>query len=453
MALLQEILLKLLSILLESGPYVLLGFLIAGLLHGLFPASLFGRVFGRIGILPLLRAIGLGSLIPICSCGVVPIGIGAYRGGAGVGTILAFMTAAPTLSPAAVLLSVKLLGWELTLWQVFCVASGAFVLGLGGNRWLQGERNREVTPEMSPSHAHAHQDCCGTTAGVPLEQAVMASRSEQRNRLELPVLQADSGDFVADTSEQTLEASCCGGAHTHAHDHGHAHSHSHDDRGQQPGMLRQVGGMTRWVFWDFGPSVSLDMLIGLIFAATVLTLVPADWIVLLTGSRTVWSLLLVILVALPVYTCSMAAIPVVFSFLVAGMSPGAAVAFIIAGPATNFGEMNALRAQIGWRTALYYFASLVIIAVGAGFLLDHVIHPGLPASITGAAHQHVHGAHTTPSWLAWLSLLALVSMMLIEALRRCQQLRFPRWFSPDSHTSENSQVTEYAVQTKSARRE
>lgn len=435
MALLQEILLKLTGILLESGPYVMLGFLIAGLLHGVFPASLFGRVFGRVGVLPLLRAIGLGSLIPICSCGVVPIGIGAYRGGAGVGTILAFMTAAPTLSPAAVLLSVKLLGWELTLWQILFVAGGSFLLGLCGNRWLQGQRTSASTHVHSHASAHAHHDCCGAEVRIPVESVGATIPAQTGTRLELPVLQTAEHREVHAPPEPLQELSCCGGDHTHTHSHAPNEGETSGHAGQRPGLLRQTFGVIRWVFWDFGPSVSLDMLIGLIFAATVLTLVPADWIVLLTGSRTVWSLLLVILVALPVYTCSMAAIPVVFSFLVAGMSPGAAVAFIIAGPATNFGEMNALRAQIGWRTALYYFVSLVTIAVGAGFLLDHLIHPGLPASITAATHQHTHGAHSTPSWLAWLSLLALVSMMLIETLRRCKQLRLLNWLTSSSGSS------------------
>ncbi|MCA8983489.1 MAG: permease [Planctomycetaceae bacterium] len=404
---LQDILFKLIGILAESGPYVMLGFLIAGLLHVLLPVSLFSRIFGRVGVWPLLRAIGLGSLIPICSCGVVPIGIGAYQGGAGVGTVLAFMTAAPTLSPAAVLLSIKLLGVELTLWQIIFVVVGSFVLGMFGNRLFRGylEKHNPMPMLVQLETVPAMRSCC-------------ASREHEH-------------------SEPATSPACCGSAMPEQSAAAGDHHHS-----AAAGSLHQrLGRMIHWVFWDFGPSVSLDMLVGLIFAATVLTLVPTDWIVLLTGSRTVWSLLLVILVALPVYTCSMAAIPVVFSFMMAGMSPGAAVAFIIAGPATNFGEMNALRAQIGWKTATYYFVALLVIAVGAGFLLDHLILPALPETITSPG-MHVHASHGVQSWLAWASVACLVGMMLIETQRRVLRIPWFRWKSCSENIPEMSHARE-----------
>lgn len=379
MLILQSIALKLLDVLAESGPYILLGFAIAGVLHVLLPESVFSRVFGREGIKPLLRAIGLGSLIPICSCGVVPIGIGAYRGGAATGTVLAFMTAAPTLSPASVLLSLKLLGVSLTVWQVIMVAVGSFGLGLLANRLfvnaISAQKQNAPAPEtpLTTLDTLPVASCCSEKAAAQQPAAV-----------ELPV------------------ASCC-------------ESKSGCGSPEQKSG-NKVYEMLRWTFADFGPSVSLDMLVGLIFAATVLTLVPSDTIVLLTGSKTIWSLLLVVVVALPVYTCSMAALPVVFSFLAAGMSPGAAIAFIIAGPATNFGEMNAIRAQIGWRQSLYYFFSLVTVAVASGFLLDNVIQPPLPATVENAPHMHNHeGAYTL---LQWFSIAVMAGMMLLEISRR-----------------------------------
>lgn len=384
MLILQSIALKLLDVLAESGPYILLGFAIAGVLHVLLPESVFSRVFGREGIKPLLRAIGLGSLIPICSCGVVPIGIGAYRGGAATGTVLAFMTAAPTLSPASVLLSLKLLGVSLTVWQVIMVAVGAFALGLLGNRLFVGLVKPKT--ETAPASKLPESEL------VTLEPMSCCAHHEPE-----PV----SLEPVSRKTEQPLD-SCC----------------ESDSGGGAPAQKssNKIYEMFRWTFADFGPSVSLDMLVGLIFAATVLTLVPSETIVLLTGSKTIWSLLLVVVVALPVYTCSMAALPVVFSFLAAGMSPGAAIAFIIAGPATNFGEMNAIRAQIGWRQSLYYFVSLVTVAVASGFLLDNVIQPPLPATVENAPHMHDHeGAYTL---LQWFSIVVMAGMMLLEISRR-----------------------------------
>jgi len=396
MLILQSIALKLLDVLAESGPYILLGFAIAGVLHVLLPESVFSRVFGREGIKPLLRAIGLGSLIPICSCGVVPIGIGAYRGGAGAGTVLAFMTAAPTLSPASVLLSLKLLGVTLTVWQVIMVAVGSFGLGLLANRLfvntLAARRKPKTVASAAESETLPAASCC-------------SHHDHDHETAAEPAVVID---------QETLET-CC----------------ETEAGGGSPGHKsnNKIYEMLRWTFGDFGPGVSLDMLVGLIFAATVLTLVPSDMIVLLTGSKTIWSLLLVVVVALPVYTCSMAALPVVFSFLAAGMSPGAAIAFIIAGPATNFGEMNAIRAQIGWRQSLYYFVSLVTVAVASGFLLDNVIQPPLPTTVANAPHMHHHDGGY--SWLQWLSIAVMAGMMLFEIGRRMRK------FLPNSQSAEH----------------
>lgn len=412
MTILLSILTRLYEIIAESGPYILFGFLIAGILHVTLSESLFRRVFGREGVMPLFRAIGLGSLIPVCSCGVVPIGVGAYKSGAGTGTVLAFMTAAPALSPASVLLSVKLLGWELAGWQIGCVAVGSFILGLIANRFFYSfvptvepviqEENELVSLQLTPSLdslPSSQSVCCENSATVVLTTA--------------PEIVSPNCCSGGSEPAESLTPSCCNSGNS---------SENSPDSSQ--GLFGSIREIIHWVFFEFGPSVSLDMLIGLIFAATVLTLVPQDMIVLLTGSKTVWSLLLVILVALPVYTCSMAAIPVVFSFLAAGMSPGAAVAFLIGGPATNFGEMNAIRHQMNWKVATYYFTALLFIAVASGGIVDHFVQLPPPQANAGG-HDHVHGSSSF-SGLQIVSSLLLFLMMSLEIKRRVHQFLMPR---------------------------
>lgn len=397
MTILISIITKLYQIIAVSSPFILFGFLIAGVLHVMLHESLFRRVFGREGVMPLLRAVGLGSLIPICSCGVVPIGVGAYKSGAGTGTVLAFMTAAPALSPASVLLSIKLLGLELAGWQIGSVVVGSFLLGLIANRLfrsyvlptqdVQPKETELVSLELSPAleaSSATPSDCCSAT---------------------VPTVASCCSSSEAAQPESETESSCCG-----------SDEKNESTKKSPRGIVGTIKEIFHWIVFDFGPSVSLDMLIGLTFAAAVLTLVPEDVIVLLTGSKTIWSLLLVILVALPVYTCSMAAIPVVFSFLAAGMSPGAAVAFLIGGPATNFGEMNAIRHQMSWKIAVYYFCALLLLAVVSGGLVDHFVELDLLSSDT-PSHEHSH-AHASFTWLQHTSSFVLFFMMSIDARRR-----------------------------------
>ena len=415
---------RLYEIIAQSGTFILLGFLIAGVLHVTISEALFRRVFGREGVMPLLRAVGLGSLIPICSCGVVPIGVGAYKSGAGTGTVLAFMTAAPALSPASVLLSIKLLGWELAGWQIGCVVVGSFLLGLIANRLFHSfvatveaepvieQENElvslELTPALETTSIIKEDCCCATSEKSEIESMDCCSHSATAQVAAPEVVSLS----CCSSEPEVPAASCCSSAVSDCC------SESGDKNGHQTprGFFGSIREIIHWVFFEFGPSVSLDMLIGLIFAATVLTLVPQDIIVLLTGSKTIWSLLLVILVALPVYTCSMAAIPVVFSFLAAGMSPGAAIAFLIGGPATNFGEMNAIRHQMSWKIAAYYFAALLLIAVASGAMVDHFV-PSFTAQTGADGHNHVHGGNNfTP--LQIISSLLLLFMMSVEIKRR-----------------------------------
>lgn len=400
--LLQDILFKLLSIVLESSPYILLGFFIAGILHVFFPTSLFSRIFGREGIRPLLNAVGLGALIPVCSCGVIPIGLGAYRGGAGIGTALAFMTAAPTLSPASVLLSAKLLGLGITFWQAFFVIMGSFLIGLLGNRLFQSYRPQPPSNLVPLELTPAIPSCCQDKPVVSLSANKLPANKQTED--------CCSHDLASD-APVSLEQTTPLGSHASA----------------KP-RWQGIQKLYRWMFVEFGPSVSLDMLAGLLVAATILTIVPAETIVMLTGSKTLWSLLLVTLVSLPIYTCSMAAIPVAYSFFLAGMSPGAVATFLIAGPAANFGGINAIRGQIGWKVATYYSLSLLVIALTAGYFIDHVALPNLTSAALqtspSAGHDHHHHHHPEEvHLLEWFCTFTLGLLVVIESTRRIRQ----RW--------------------------
>ena len=303
-ATLQHFTAQLIHMVADSAPYVLFGFIIAALIREFIPSATLVRSFGSRGILPLLRAVGIGMILPLCSCGVIPVGVGAHRSGAARGTTLSFMTAAPALSPVAILLLFSLLGFRLALLHVVSVIVGSIALGAVGN-WLL--RNEPAATESSPS-------CCDDEHALPADELVQLEHN--------------------------------------------------------PGRSRWRDAM-RWLFWDFGPEVSFDMLVGLAAAALILTLVPADLIALLTGSKGVWALLLVLVAAIPVYTCIIPAISLMQQMLLLGTSPGAAVAFLIGGPATNLGEMNAIRRQMGSRTAAYYAVSLVLVSVTAGLVMNY----------------------------------------------------------------------------------
>jgi hypothetical protein len=129
----------------------------------------------------------------------------------------------------------------------------------------------------------------------------------------------------------------------------------------------------KWTFGDLGASVGFELVIGLGIATIVMALLPLEFVAEWLGRGRFAGLILIMLLSLPVYTCSVPSIPVVQSLLLLGVSPGAAVVYLMAGPATNMGELNAIRANMGGRVAAFYAAALIAVALTAGLITDYLL--------------------------------------------------------------------------------
>lgn len=98
------------DILCDVSPWLIASFVLAGILRQFLDPSTFQRALGNKGFFAVIKATLSGMLLPICSCGVIPLGLGMYYTGAYLGPTLAFMVATPIINPAAVLLAYGLLG-------------------------------------------------------------------------------------------------------------------------------------------------------------------------------------------------------------------------------------------------------------------------------------------------------------------------------------------------------
>jgi uncharacterized membrane protein YraQ (UPF0718 family) len=119
----------------EASSWLLLGFAFAGLVHEFISVDKMVKHFGEKGFLPLLKSSAIGVFLPMCSCGVIPAGIGMYKTGASLGSTLAFMTSTPAINPAAIALCWSLLGPKITLAYFLTAFLSAFLIGLIGNRF------------------------------------------------------------------------------------------------------------------------------------------------------------------------------------------------------------------------------------------------------------------------------------------------------------------------------
>jgi len=184
-----------------------------------------------------------------------------------------------------------------------------------------------------------------------------------------------------------------------------------------------------WSFFELGAHVSVELIIGLSIATVFLVALPIDFVAGYLGGQSVLSILLVIVLGIPVYACSVPSVPIVHSLLLMGASPGTAVAYMIAGPATNLGELNAIRSNMGTKSAVYYAVALVSVALAAGTVTDRVFFSDyeylggfvqgkliveqccVPVLFEDSSQHTVSFAHV--GWLKWVSGAILFVVMCV----------------------------------------
>lgn len=285
---------------LESAPYIVLGFLIAGIIRFWVPTNVLQQHLGGRTSSSLFKSVGVGCVLPLCSCGTIPLGIGLFRSGAAIGNMLAFMTSTPILSPVLVTISLKLLGWKLTAVLIIAAIVSSFFIGWIGNRIFKNPAKDKVKNKK--------QDI-----------------------------------YIRTTKTKEPKAK----------------------------FFKAI----KWSFFELGADISVDILIGLGIASLLLAVLPLQWISTWLGQQDITTLLYVIVLGIPVYACSIPSIPVVQGLLLLGASPGAAIAYMIAGPATNLGELNAIRQSMGLRPSIFYALALIVAALTAGLITDQFVFP------------------------------------------------------------------------------
>lgn len=153
------------SISLESGPWVILSLLVGGLVHEFVTTSRLRHSLNRRGMTGMGGAVALGALLPICSCGVIPLAVSMYRSGIRTGTVMAFAAATPIINPAAVILSLALLGPRITIAYISLGLVLPVLLGIMTERW--GDRPPE------PSHSDVPE---GASMASDLQAAPLVTR-------------------------------------------------------------------------------------------------------------------------------------------------------------------------------------------------------------------------------------------------------------------------------------
>ena len=285
--LLLNILKEIWGITVEMAPYLLFGFLMAGVLSVMISHDFVRRHLGGHGWLGSFKAALVGVPMPICSCGVIPLAASLRKHGASRGATASFLASTPQTGVDSLMITYALLGWVFAVFR----AVVAFVSGV-----LCGTAVSIVSPKENEEPAECEDACC-----APSPQNVLKR-------------------------------------------------------------------MLTYGFLTLPRSISKAVVLGIIISGLLSGLIPENFFSDLGDSPA--TMLIMLVVGIPLYVCSSASVPIALAFIKAGISPGAALIFLITGPATNAATLTTLWSIIGKKQLVVFLATLALCALGAGFLIN-----------------------------------------------------------------------------------
>ena len=330
---LLNILKEIWSIAVQMAPYLLFGFLMAGVLSVLISRDFVRRHLGGSGWLGSFKAALVGVPMPICSCGVIPLAASLRKHGASRGATASFLASTPQTGVDSLMVTYALLGWVFAVFR----AVVAFVSGI-----LCGAAVSMVSPKEEAGPAECGDECC------------------------------------ASNPKNTLK--------------------------------RMLG----YAFLTLPRSISRAVVLGMLLSGILSGLVPENFFADMGDSPA--TMLVMLVVGIPLYVCSSASVPIALAFIKAGISPGAALIFLITGPATNAATLTTLWGIIGKKQLVVFLATLALCALGAGFLINAMdIQLGI-----GEAACH---SEEKTGWFGYLCTAALLGILAKGMLpEKCKEV-------------------------------
>ena len=309
---------------LEAAPILVLAYLLAGLLRSFVtPTQLRWLGRGQAGT-QAFKGVTFGLPLPICSCGVLPIYETLVRRGVPATAAIGFLVATPELGLDAILLSIPLLGWDMTLGRLIAAFTVALLVAV-----IVGRKVKRVQ-DLDESHTHI--------VSKPL------------------LLRLKDGI--------------------------------------QFGLVELFDHTFPWV------------LAGLLAAAWLEPMLDHE---LFHGMPSYLQVPLFALIGIPIYVCASGSTPLAAIAIHQGVSPGAALAFLIAGPATNITTFGIMSTLHGKKIAVFFGCAVALGAVGAGLCIDYF---AIEAVLD--LHNHAHHEHDLLGWIS----VCIIGLLFVRSLFR-----------------------------------
>ncbi|GAW96515.1 MULTISPECIES: SO_0444 family Cu/Zn efflux transporter [Colwellia] len=405
-----------------SAPWLMLGLLIAGLINVYLPKDFLIKHLGSDGLLTTIKAALIGAPMPLCSCGVIPAALALRRAGASKSATTAFLVSTPETGIDSISVSYVLLGPFMAIIRPIAAITSAIVAGVLVGRDSKDElvqheaknndssccADKEAKPDVIVAETSEQTSCCAKPTAAT-KTSCCASEAKLATDAALPpesqlALQQEPQQKVSKASADT----CCS---TKGDEHDSAQGSVFNKLKQALAFscTKLLNDTAKW------------LIIGLAFAALVQTYIPlsffSQW-----GSGLL-AMIVVILISIPMYVCATASTPIAAGLLLSGVSPGAVLVFMLAGPATNIATLGVVASELGKRAVASYLTGVIGVAIAFGFLTDMLVeHFDIEVAPMLGEHHEV-----LPNWLsqsfALILVLLLVRLLVLKFAPKRQALK------------------------------
>ncbi len=305
----MKILVAFWNVLLMMAPWLIVGFLLAGMVGVLMPREWAEKAMGKAkGWKGVLNAVLIGVPLPICSCGVLPLTQALRKSGASKGAAAGFLISTPQTGIDSILATYSLLGPFFAIMRPVA----AFLTGIvgGGIVNLMTKNDVEVLTQSNGGTEKKSGCCC----------------------------------------------CCCHGKEEHKEE-------------RKPNFI--VASLKK--SWELFREVVKPLFVGLIIAAVVTAFVPENFFATTFGGNDLLAMPAMILIGFPMYVCSTASIPIAASMIAKGLTPGAAFVFLMVGPAINAASLTTVAQLIGKKAAVAYALVISLGAILMGCVVNLLV--------------------------------------------------------------------------------
>ncbi|MBL7179114.1 MAG: SO_0444 family Cu/Zn efflux transporter [Pseudomonadota bacterium] len=294
------------QIFLESAVYMLFGFFVAGVLYVFLKPEKIGRYLGRGKVRSVFLSALAGIPIPLCSCGVVPAAAGLKRQGANNGATLSFLISTPESGMDSIPITYALMDPVITVIRPVAAFITAIVAGTAENFF--GNSDDESKPAL-PSSCSASGECgCNGSSSNPSEPTAISLTA------------------------------------------------------------RMISGL-KYAFVDLLGDIGKWFIVGVLLAGLISCFIPDTLFESYLANHFI-AMLVMLLVGLPMYVCATSSTPIAAALVLKGLNPGAALVFLLAGPATNIASLCMVSGLLGKRSLLIYLGSIAVCSLVLGFFTD-----------------------------------------------------------------------------------